>query len=154
MELLTIYEKPCKNFLESIGDCGKWAEYLGFSIQNGKVIHYIKRGDGLVKIYCSSCILSELLKNTALVKMPEIRDGFIVFTVVANNAVKKYVRRRRVKAVVKRWRNPRLTPRQRAALIFFSNGGLEAVAQGLGISKSAACKLVKRALKKVVEILS
>ncbi|AAL65037.1 conserved within P. aerophilum [Pyrobaculum aerophilum str. IM2] len=107
-----------------------------------------------MKIYCSSCILSELLKNTALVKMPEIRDGFIVFTVVANNAVKKYVRRRRVKAVVKRWRNPRLTPRQRAALIFFSNGGLEAVAQGLGISKSAACKLVKRALKKVVEILS
>ncbi|AET32200.1 hypothetical protein [Pyrobaculum ferrireducens] len=151
MRVIILREKPCKYFLETVENNVENLEYVGFSVYGGKIIHYLRRGKVLYRVTCRGCVLTELLKRSALVDMPRVDEGHIVFTLLYTPGLEKMLRHR-IYTVEER-KFIRLSAKQRKALRLFAEGGLSAVASGLGISKSAACRLVKRALEKTIRLL-
>lgn len=151
MKVIILREKPCRYFLETVEENIENLEYVGFSVYKGKIIHILRRGRIIYRLTCSGCVLMELLKRSALVEMPKVDSGYVVFTLLHTPGLEKILRSRPY--AVEERKFVRLSARQRMALRLFVRGGLSAVSSGLGISKSAACRLVKRALEKTIRLL-
>ncbi len=133
---------------------------LGFNVSGcpGKVEHVLARGHRVVRFQkkCGQCILPILARGAHLLGMPVLRnDGTIVFTVPLDRWVRKTLREHRDEVVSVDevdYREVFLTERQRTALKLISSGeasNISRVAERLGISKPAAYKTVRSALRKL-----
>jgi len=147
--------RQCRELLE-LGPDG----YLGFNVSGcpGRVEHVLVRGRRVVRFQkrCDQCILSMLARGTHLLGMPVLRnDGTIVFTVPLDRWVRKTLREHSDEVVSVEevdYREVFLTERQRTALKLISTGeasNISRVAERLGISKPAAYKIVRSALRKL-----
>jgi predicted DNA-binding protein (UPF0251 family) len=131
-------------------------EYLGFSLQRYGIIHYFKASGKVIRLPCKDCVLRQLLGAAPLVSHPKFEDGAFVFKFLYTRALAK-----RLKIKEAQWhsshftlrlvslRRVLLTSKQKKAFRLFATGGLRRVAESLGVSKPAACRLVKRALQKL-----
>ncbi len=156
MKVVVITHKPCHQFYELFKEYINELEYIGFSIQKHTVVHYFKTKKRLVRLPCKDCILRKLLSTSALVDHPRFENGVFVFKFVYTNALSKLLGLKdeelytpSLKAYTVSARKLLLTARQRCALRLFVQGGLRKVAEALGVSKPTACRVVKRALKKL-----
>jgi DNA-binding CsgD family transcriptional regulator len=134
--------------------------YLGFNVSGcpGRVEHVVVRGRRVVRFQkrCDDCILSFLARKTHLLGMPVLRsDGTIVFTVPLDKTVRRLLRENRDNVVSVEevdYREVFLTERQRTVIRLISTGeasNISRVAEKLGISKPAAYKIVRSALRKL-----
>jgi len=157
MKIVIITHKPCRQFYELFNENINELEYIGFSIQKYTVVHYFKWKNRVVRMACRDCIVRRLLAASPLVDHPRFENGVFIFKFVHTKALSKIlamrdeedVRTPMFTAHITSSRRLLLTARQREAFRLFVQGGLRKVSEALGVSKPTACRIVKRALKKL-----
>ncbi|MCE4625391.1 MAG: hypothetical protein F7C35_05960 [Desulfurococcales archaeon] len=155
MRLLEVVMKQCKRLRELGPD-----EYLGTSIKRCplRIEHVVVKGHRVERLTmpCSKCVLAKLYRSTYLIGTPTLTsEGEIRFIVVENRAVRKIFQEHKEDLVSVKQVDPRqvyLTPRQRQVLALLASGeasNISQVSRHLNISKPAALKLVRNALRKL-----
>jgi len=128
--------------------------HLGFHMRNGRVIHLVATPRGVEKVVarCDECVFYQLASSGYIFGGVKLSEGRITVIVTGNGAVKKILRNspQVVKVEEVSYKNLILTEKQRNALLHLAMGkGAGDLAKELGVSRVAALKLIKRALKKV-----
>lgn len=101
---------------------------------------------------CDECAFYQLASSGYIFGGVKLSEGHITVIVTGNGAVKKILRSlpQVVKVEGVSYKNLVLTEKQRNALLHLAMGkGAGDLAKELGISRVAALKLIRRALKKV-----
>jgi DNA-binding CsgD family transcriptional regulator len=143
----------------------KPAAYLGYKLlEDGRIEHLLLKGRRRavrVRVRCDECVLSRILKASALLSMPVVVDGYLVrFLVLETREVAKLLEESRGRVVsVERVEveDLVLTDRQRYVLKLAADGGGASpsrIAWKLGVTRQAAQKLIKTALRKVSMLLT
>jgi predicted DNA binding protein len=137
--------------------------YLGYRLLgDGSVEHLVEDSEGRlvrVKADCGSCVFCRLIRSTYLVGPPVVKGEAMKFTVVYNRAARRILEseRGRVRSLrILRREAVLLTEAQREALALSVDRGprVSELARSLGVSKPAASKALRKALRKAYIILA
>ncbi len=139
--------------------------YLGYRLlDDGRIEHVLVRGRRRavrIRVRCDDCVLGRLLKASALVSMPVIVEGRLVrFLVLETREVERLLREsgdRVVSVEPVEVDDLVLTERQRRVLRLAADGGglsPSRIAARLGVTRQAAQKLLRAALRKVSALLA
>ena len=159
MKVARITMKPCK-LLQNI----KPKNYIGFKVNHeGMVEHYIECINGSkrrLKVNCYNCFLGRVLEYSYLISIPKIiatNNGISIrFFTLYNARVRELLREFRdqiIDLVIDDYRNYYLTPRQLQILQLLGDDrkSISNIAKSMGISKTAASKLLDKALRKIIK---
>ena len=133
--------------------------YLGYRLKGcERIEHLLATRDGVARVEaeCRGCVLAELLQAGYVLSRPEVdEDGTIRFVVASTPQARRVLSRYRgqlLEARRIRLENALLTPRRREVLRLMAEEtvSVSRLARSLGVSKPAALKLVKRAIRKLV----
>lgn len=133
-------------------------DIIGVKIRHGKMYHIVQTTAGvkIVVAKCENCPLYRLLTTGYVAKGPIFEGRKVVIVVRDSRAVRQVVETYRGRIVeALRLGDLTLTPRQREVLRQVAGGySLSDVADKYGVSKSAVYKHFKKALRKVVTLLT
>ncbi len=156
MKALLISAVPCEQVRE-LGPEG----YLGFRTLNCEAIEHLIVSKGRVvraRRKCDDCVLGQLARHGFILSNPTITsEGFIRMASTDSAGVRRILRKYRHQIVAVEEIDLRgliLTPKQRMAVALLADGAsnISGVARALGISKTAAWKLVKKSIKKIARL--
>ena len=147
MKAVKIFLRPCHELN------GK--AYLGF--RTGHYFEHLVYDGGRVRKVraCQDCPISRFVQASHVISPPRTVGGLIRLVVTFNNAVARlisYYGPRVVKAEYVDIRGAIVTEHQKNVLSMVNEIGVSEAARRLGRSKTAIRKLVKSALRKLVEI--
>ena len=154
MRLLRITMKQC-GLMRGLRAEGYLGTRLGSCPLRIEHVLVVDRRVRNVSAPCDQCVLAKLYQSTHVIGTPLLSDDYIVFYARDNRQVRRILREHmdRVVGVDEiDYREIYLTSRQRQALRLLASGeatNISRLARKLRISKSAALRLVRRAIKKL-----
>ena len=135
--------------------------YIGYKIGDCSVIEHILLAEGKPvrrTRSCETCVLGQLVRHGHLLAPPTLtRQGLMRFIVSDTRETRRTLKRFRdqvVRVEEESISAVTLSPRQREAvsLLAGSASNISRLARELGISKTAAWKLVKKSLQKLAKL--
>lgn len=156
MRALLVSMEPCREVKEV-----EPAVYIGYRLLgcNG-IEHILLSGGSITRIRKRNeeCMFAQLIRRGYTLTPPIIaQDGFVRFVLIDSTNVRKILRKYEQRVLDTSEydiRSVALTPRQRRALALFAlqYNNISGVAKALNVSKPAAWKLIKKGIRKIVNL--
>ena len=156
MKTLLVSMEPCREVKEA-----EPAVYIGYRLLGcDRIEHILLSGGSIIRIRKRNeeCMFAQLIRGGYTLTSPIItHDGFVRFVLIDSVNVRKILRKYEQRVLGTNEydiRSLALTPRQRRALVLFAlqYNNVSSVAKALNVSKPAAWKLIKKGIRKVVNL--